>query len=224
MTDRRPGTHARAVMMRLPRPVRAFLAVWSLGVLFAPLLIGLAAFALLPFGAQRSINAGPPWEFWYHAFLPASFVAGMPLFILILIEEWPGRMMRPANYLRPLAKISLLMAVAWLWSGISVAFLRDFAAPVVANAILRPPVEEWTVEVVEARIGRPSPSRDCPNRLGFEIPTVSAGMLTVCAGRNSALFPARAGDRLSLRGRSGPFGITYRREDLILEPAGDVTR
>lgn len=210
-------------MLRLPRPVRVTLGAWVLGVMLAPVLIGLGALILLPFGAPRSINAGPAWEFWNRVFLPASFVAGIPLFILVLLEEWPGRMTRLSGYAPPLAKISLLMAVLWLWSGISVALLRDSAAPVIANAILRPPVEAWSMAITHAERGRRN-SKECPNRLSFEIPAIAGHELSVCVGRNSPLFRAGAGDILHLKGRSGPFGITYLRDDLRLELAGEANR
>lgn len=73
------------------------------------------------------------------------------------------------------------------------------------------------MQVTATRIGKPSPSKDCPNRLSFDIPTVSQHVLTICAGRSSPLFEATPGDILHLTGRSGPFGITYQRDDLRLE-------
>jgi hypothetical protein len=222
MADGVPGAKARKLLLRLPRSVRVVLAFWTLGLLLAPLLFGLVWMVLLPIGAPRSINVGPAWEFLNRNYLPTSFVAGIPLFIFVVAEEWPGKMERLAKYAPPLAKVSMLLTTVWLWSGISVALIRDVTAPLVANAILRPPVEEWTTVVNRTKLGRRN-HRECPNRLSFDIPTVSDTELSVCARRNTTLFEAKAGNTLHLKGRYGPFGITYDPKDVRLEKLAQPT-
>ncbi|MCB2115353.1 MAG: hypothetical protein KDE00_03405 [Rhodobacteraceae bacterium] len=204
------------MMLALPRPMRWLVTAWVLAVILAPAAIPLASLALLPFGRRGIINAGPAWEYLTQIFASASCVVAAPLVVLLAVRRSPDDSAPRSTRIVETLKTVALAAVCLLWAALSLALLKDIAAPVVANALLRPKVQEWTVTVLDARVGRPSPSRDCPNRLSFAIPAVWDSALSVCAGRNSPLLRARKGDLLHLKGRSGPFGITYRRDDLRL--------
>jgi hypothetical protein len=203
-----------ARLWRLPRPVRLCLTFMCLGWAFALLVVPLGALFLLPFDPPGILGAGRFQAAVGRLWIPISLLFSVPLMTIMALDEdmavW--RTLRGAA--GRLLTWLVLAPFTFVFGVIPVVMILKIAAPFLANAILLPPVQDWTVPIDHIVVRKPAPKR-CDKELFIDDWLAPGHGLNLCAEHDPALADARLGDRLRITGRSGPFGITYSRAELV---------
>lgn len=204
----------RGVLLRWPRWLRVFLAVWGaigfFGFIFSiPLAMLLAAF-----GAPSVLSAGRIPAVMDQNQLPVAFLLGLPLGLLVLLGEerkdwdnWRDAALR--------GFVAVLVALFILLVGTVAARTIFHNLALSANAIMKPPLQTWTMQIIEVKLSKST--KNCPKHLYFDDPIAPGHKSEICVYQLDPLFQAEVGDALHLSGSSGPFGITYERDDLRLK-------
>ncbi|WP_347312545.1 hypothetical protein [Defluviimonas sp. SAOS-178_SWC] len=220
----KPNERAERVSARIsgwPRPLRITFTVWalvaSLGFFFSlPLAI---MFAL--FDAPSVLSAGPIPAMVDRHLILVCLIFGLPFGLLLLLAEkrsdrgtWREKLQRGFLATAPAVFILVfgLLSASTILDGLAVA----------TNAVSKPSPKSWSLEISGTKLH--AGDRGCRKDLYFEDPIAPEHRSKLCVYSLDPLFQARAGDILHLTGRPGPFGITYRRDDRVLERASEVTR
>jgi hypothetical protein len=203
-----------------PRPILIAFVVWALigsfGFFFSIPLAIIFSF----FDAPSVLSAGRIRAVVDQYFLLVSFVFGLPMGVLILLTEdrtnwatWRDKLQR--GFLG-----AALAVFIWALGGLSVYTILDGLA-VATNAISKSPQQSWSLEILETNLR--GSTRGCAKDLYLRDPTVPDHLSKVCVYSLNPLFQAQAGDVVHLKGRYGPFGITYDPKDVRLEKLAQPT-
>lgn len=204
----------RGVLLRLPRWLRVVLAVWG-AIGFFPFLFSIPlAMLSAAFDAPSVLSAGRIPAVMDQNQLPVAFLLGLPLGLLMLLGEqrkdwnnWRDATLR--------GFMAILVALFILLVGSVAARTISDSLALSVNAIVKPPLQAWTMQINEVRLSKST--RNCPKHLYFDDPVAPGHRSEICVYQLDPLFQVGVGDVLHLSGKSGPFGITYRRNDLRLE-------
>lgn len=204
----------RSALSRWPRPLRVIFVVW--------LIVGTFGFFFsIPLAIVGGIVGAPN-------VLPAGYIdaaldqysplvalaLGLPAGLLFLLakqrEAWHGW-----HDAAQRAVMAFLLLIAILFFGeLSARTITENLA-LSTNAIVEPPLQAWPLRIVAVKLDWLP--RNCAKRLYFDDPIARGHRSEICVAQNDPLVRAEPGDVLRLSGRSGPFGITYQRDDLRLE-------
>ncbi len=199
-----------------PRPLQIAFVVWVSVGLFGFFFSVPLGIMLAVFDAPSVLSAGRIPALMDRYFLLVSFIFGLPFGLLALLAEersiWDTRRDKLQRGVLAGALAVFIWALGWL----SASTIFDGLA-IATNAMSKPPLQSWSLEIsgTELHAG----DRGCKKSLYFEDPIVPEHISNICVYSLSPYFHALAGDVLDLNGRPGPFGITYRHDDLVLEPA-----
>ena len=199
-----------------PRPLQIAFVIWVSVGLFGFFFSVPLGIMLAVFDAPSVLSAGRIPALMDRHLLLVSFIFGLPIGLLTLIAEERSNWDTRRDKLQRGVLAGALAVFIWTlgWLSASTTF---HGLAVATNAISKPPLRSWSLEIsgTELHAG----DRRCNKSLYFEDPIVPEHRTNICVYSLSPLFHALAGDVLDLTGRPGPFGITYRRDDLFLEPA-----
>lgn len=202
-------------MMRWPRPLRQAFGAWVLlavsGLFFVfPLRFAFAIFGAPNVLASGGIRAAIERNFWMIALLLAA-----PLMLLLLLGEQRADWNSWRNSISRRVKGIGAALFTWLIGGASAFAIADVVT-LSTNAIVKPPIQTWALEITGTKLR--ASSRGCRRRLQFEDPFAPDRLLSICAHPRGPLASAEVGDLLHLTGQAGPLGITYADDGVRLVP------
>lgn len=207
------GELSAARLSRLHRalryPLLFFFFAWASWLLIFPL-----ALILAPFDLPGLLPAGR-----FHAALERHIVAvsaafAVPLAVVLALDEDPASWRTMRGGAGRVATWIIIAPVCFVFGMLPPFAIFQLAAPLLANAILRPPVQAWTVPIIELSIHAPAP-RTCTRRIFFDDPIISGHRLDLCVANDPEFKDIQPNDGLRIVGRNGPFGITWSRIEAL---------